>query len=576
MTKTKLTLAKSVLALDIGNTVTRGFLFDVVEYNYRLIASSEAPSTHLEPVFDIGDAVLEVIMRLQEVTGRELVEKSGELIIPSTSSGDGVDQLFLITSSAPTLRVVAAGLLSDVSLESVRKLAGSTYLKIMESIGINDRRPINYQMDAIIAAKPDLVLLAGGTDDGATRSLLRIAELIISALNFLPRKIRPQVLYCGNRALNDRLCAAFERVTDVRVAPNIRPSLEEETLEPALTELHALMLEKSYEMTGGLKRIGSLCSAPPQLTNQAFHQVIKFLGRQYDPAKGVLGINVGACHSTVAFANDNNSILNTFEYGIGNGIEEMCLKGDIREITRWLTDSVNDVDVSDYLWNRNLFPLSIATTGVEVSIERALLRQVLRSIMQELETRGSLPSSRFEPILLSGSALNCLVNPVQSILTALDGIQPLGICPLILDKHGILPLLGAIAATNPLLTVQLLESTAFTSLATVVNVASKARAGSTLLLARLDYPDGNYFEAELKQGSIVSLPLPTGMTGMLRMRPARRVEIEDLALRSEPVKVNGGVCGVVMDARGRPIKLPEDKVKRIDLLKEWEFLLGAA
>jgi len=40
--------------------------------------------------------------------------------------------------------------------------------------------------------------------------------------------------------------------------------------------------------------------------------------------------------------------------------------------------------------------------------------------------------------------------------------------------------------------------------------------------------------------------------------------------------VQGGVCGVVVDARGRPIVLPEDQGRRIELLKEWEFLLGAA
>jgi len=88
--------------------------------------------------------------------------------------------------------------------------------------------------------------------------------------------------------------------------------------------------------------------------------------------------------------------------------------------------------------------------------------------------------------------------------------------------------------------------------------------------------DGNSFEVEVKQGSIISLPLPPGATGLLQLRLTSRAEIEELALIREPIKVQGGVCGVVVDARGRPIVLPEDQGRRIELLKEWEFLLGAA
>ena len=574
--KTGLTQAKSVLGLEIGSVNTRGFLFDIVENSYRLIASSSAPSTYLYPLLDIGDAIYEVVTRIQEITGRALMEKNGVLILPTLPTGEGVDQFFINTSCVPSLNVVAAGLLNDVSLDSARKLGDAAYGNLVETIGINDRRPFNLQMDAVLKARPDLIILAGGTDNGATRSLLRTAELITAALNLLPRGIRPQILYCGNQALSGQLLDAFERLTTVRIAPNIRPALEEENLEPALAELNAMIMEKMFEQIGGLKRISPVCTAPPQLSNQGFLQMIKFLGRQYDPLKGVLGVDVGANHSMAAYSSDRVSILNTFNFGLGSGVEEMLRKSEIRDISRWLTSSVLDVVVSDFLWNRSLYPLSVAATREETAIEQAALRQVLRLMMMDLEKREVLPSSRFDPIVLSSSTISHVLDPVRSLFLALDGIQPLGISPLILDKHGILPLLGAIAGKNPLLAVQVLESTAFTNLATAVSITSKARVGSTLLHARLDYADGNYFEAEVKQGSIISLPLPSGSSGMLRLQPTRRVEIEEMTLSREPIKVRGGVCGVVLDARGRPIMLPEDAGRRIDLLKEWEFLLGAA
>ena len=87
--KTSLAQAKTVLGIEIGSANTRGFLFDVVENRYRLIASSTAQSTHAEPVFDIGDAISEVVINLQEISGRVLLEKSGGLILPTQSSGEG-------------------------------------------------------------------------------------------------------------------------------------------------------------------------------------------------------------------------------------------------------------------------------------------------------------------------------------------------------------------------------------------------------------------------------------------------------------------------------------------------------
>ena len=79
---------------------------------------------------------------------------------------------------------------------------------------------------------------------------------------------------------------------------------------------------------------------------------------------------------------------------------------------------------------------------------------------------------------------------------------------------------------------------------------------------------------EVKQGSIAVLPLASGSKGQLYLRPVRRTEIEDAGISAEPLQVTGGVCGVVLDARGRPLKLPADEQLRIEHLKEWESLLS--
>lgn len=566
--------ANSVLGIDIGSINTRAILFDVVEDSYHFIASGVAPSTHTEPYFDIGQGVFDSISRLQETTGRMLLDNDGNLLIPSRVGGEGVDRFVVTISCSSFLKIVTFGLLNDVSLESVNKLAYSTFGKVVESIGINDRRPLHVQLDAVLAADPDLILFAGGTDDGASRSILRMSSLIANILEIIPPAHRPRILYCGNAKLGKRLSDGFSRLTQVKITRNIHPTIDDEVLEPALKDLDEMVMDMQQKKLGGLDRMAPLCSTPPIHSNQGFHNVIRFLGRQYDPAKGVLAIDIGGTHSVAAYANHSSSTLHTFSYGLGSGISSIADQSGIKDLMLWLDGTRSEEEVMDYLWQRSLYPNSIAANQSDLDLELAATRHTLRLIMRDLEIRGALPSNRFEPILISGSALNRTVTPEQSLLVILDGIQPLGICPLILDKHGMLALLGAAGRLDPLLPVQVLESTAFINLATVINAVSSVKPGTVIMQARLVYANGSYLDAEIKQGSIVSLPLASGETGELELKMLRRTVIEEVNISNEPIMVRGGVCGVVIDARGRPLQLPENAEKRRELINNWKFMLG--
>ena len=48
---------ESILAIDVGAAVTRAVLFDVVEGQYRFVASGQAPTTAEAPFKDIGMGV---------------------------------------------------------------------------------------------------------------------------------------------------------------------------------------------------------------------------------------------------------------------------------------------------------------------------------------------------------------------------------------------------------------------------------------------------------------------------------------------------------------------------------------
>lgn len=566
---TLLTDVNSVLGIEIGTINTRAVLFDVVEESYQFIAAGIAPTTCGEPNFDAMPGVLEAILKLQDITGRFLLDLNQKLIIPSHGGVEGVDKLLLTLSYGPDLEVVTFGLLNDISLETANRLARTAPVKIVDCFGINDRRLPQHQMDALLNARPKVIIFAGGSDRGATKSVLRMAQWIASALHLLPAEDRPKFLYCGNRSMARRVKELMEKVTIVQITNNVRPEIETEDLNQASLDLNQLITKEKIDTIDGIERIATYCSDKPMLTGVATQRVVRFLGKQYDPARGVLSIDLGSAHTTVAYANAKDSSLFTLPIGSGFGLENALRQSRIADIEKWLPEVLSETQVANYLWQKTLYPASLPVTGADLNIELAMAEQILIIAMHELETRRNLPFRSFEPILVSGSVLTHTASPWQTLLALLNGIQPVGITPLVMDKHGILSLLGASGRTNPLMPVQVLESTAFINLATVVTLHSKARLETPILKARLQTQTGAIHEITIEQGSMGRLPLAFGESGLLFLDPLKKIFIADIEIGKEPIKVKGGVCGLIFDARGRPIHLPADGESRRNLFWKW-------
>jgi hypothetical protein len=566
---TLLTEVNSVLGIEIGTVQTRAVLFDVVEETYQFLASGSAPTTCSEPIYDVMPGVIEAIRELQEITGRFFLDLNHRLIIPSHGGVEGVDRLLITLSCGPDLDVVTFGLLNELSLETANRLARTLPLNIADSFSINDRRSTQAQMDALLAAKPRILIFAGGSDRGATKTVGRTANLIASSLHLFKVDERPKVLFCGNLAMARRVKEILEKETTYMSTKNIRPEIENEDLTQATFDLNQLVIDEKMNSLNGLERIAAFSSEKPQLTGIGFQRVIRFLGKQYDPLRKVLGIDLGSAHITAAYANHHDSQQITLPIGTGFGLEKALQQIRFKDVEKWLPEALSESQVMDYLWQKTLFPNSLPVSEADLQIELALARHLLCLTMHELELHADLTTRSFEPILVGGSILTHAATPWQMLTTLLDGIQPVGITPLVVDKHGILSLLGAAARSNPLLPVQVLESTAFINLATVISIESRSKPGTVILNARLQSASGKAREIAIKQGELASLPLAFGETGILTLKPETKLRIADIEVGKDPIKVRGGVCGLVFDTRGRPLLLPEEQVHRLAMLDRW-------
>jgi hypothetical protein len=204
-----------------------------------------------------------------------------------------------------------------------------------------------------------------------------------------------------------------------------------------------------------------------------------------------------------------------------------------------------------------------------LAIEQAAARQILRLAVAGMLQRHSSLSMAFEPIFAGGATLAQAASPAQTLLILLDGLQPTGVTTIFLDPYGLMSALGAIAPASAALPVQILESGAFQNLAAVICPVSDARPGTPILRVRLVFEDGNDSRMEVKQGSLVPLPVRHGQSAQVYLESMHGTEIDPRRRMSGGFKIVGGVCGAVIDARGRPLVLPDDAVKRREMLLRW-------
>ncbi len=583
---TSLIDADSVLAIEIGTVSTRVILFDVVEGRYRFLGQGSVATTLGAPINDISVGVKAALDVLHDITGRVLFNSEGQLVIPSQPNGIGVDACVATVSVGPPLKVVAIGLLEDVSAESAKNLASTTYARVLETMSLNDSRGLVERLDTILQIHPDLIVVAGGIEGGATKSVIDLLESVGMACYLMPKEQRPEVLYAGNSSLDKDVQASIGTLVNLHIAPNVRQSYESEQLTPSQPALAQIFRHVRSRQIRGIQEVDQWTGNHLMPAATAFGRTIRYISKEYAHThKGVLGVDVGAAATTVASAFSGDLRLSIYPgLGLGENLPDIFNLCSLADIMRWVTVDVSDQYVRDYVYNKALFPTSIPITTEELAIEQALacqamllaVRQAGKSYPADIagSLQGLLPW--FEPIVASGSVLTKAPSRNQALMMVLNGLQPTGVTTIALDRNNLAASLGATASVTPLLTIQSLDASNFVNLCTVISPVGNAPLGTPILRVRMSGEDGADSEQEVRHGSMALFKLPQGQAGTLHLTPLHKFDVGMGGFgRGGTVKVIGGVFGVVIDARGRPLRLPAEPSRRRDTLNKWLTIPGS-
>jgi hypothetical protein len=364
---------------------------------------------------------------------------------------------------------------------------------------------------------------------------------------------------------------------------NVRPTLELENPGPLQTEIEELYRMRKMERLPGLGTLTAWSPVQVLPTAKAFAYSVQYLARL--DGINVLGVDVGGASATIAAVVDEQLDLAVrSDLGLSYNVASLLDQVPIESILRWLPFEVDPVDVLNTLHNKALRYRTVPQIRQDLLLEQALAREILRLALHDLESRWARGQSRIYPDLLpkfhlvvgGGGVLSNAPNYGQAALVLLDALQPVGVSGLVLDKARLLSPLGAAAMVNPVMASQVMDRDALLNLGTVVAPVGTAREGDVALMFKIAYEDGRSLEVEVPYGSLEVIPLPAGQTAELELRPTRRFDV-GLGTKGQAgtTKVEGGIIGIIIDARGRPLPIAQDPEEQREKMQRWLWDMGS-
>ena len=580
---------ESVLLADCGSTTTHVSLIDLIGDEFRLVAGAETATTVEAPWSRVALGVLEAVRQIEELTGRTLVDSKEQLIFPERVDGRGVDGFIATVNAAAPLGMAVVGLIRDLSVESLLKATDSSYVLVQNVVATDDmpsrggRGPSTESMlNELLLNTPDAILIGGGVDGGAVGPVLEMVKDIAAALSGPIAGGRVHVIFAGNQDARSQVAEVLGDCSSLHVVSNVRPTLEIEDLGPSEKEIDSLYRGLKMGRVPGFTELQAWALMPVLPTAEGLGLVLRYLAREYQ--LDVLGVDVGGASTNIAgVVGGRYGSTVSGELGVGYSIRKVLDRAGTQRVLRWLPFEMEAEEVDNAALSKALRPMTVPQTTKDLLLEQAVAREAI-SLTLERAVAGWLESaSSHRPGLLPavdlivgrGGTLCSAPQPHQAALMLLDALQPVGVCTLALDSVSLLPQLGALAEVQSLAAAQVLGRDGFLHLGTAISLVGTGREGAVALRGTMEYEDGQTIEVEVPYGSLEVMPLPQGKRAVVKLRPGSRFDV-GLGKRGKgaTTEVEGGAVGIIIDARGRPLVLPDDEEKRRTKIQEWMLAMG--
>ena len=342
----------------------------------------------------------------------------------------------------------------------------------------------------------------------------------------------------------------------------------------------------------GYKKLIEMAGAPIMPTPAAVGVIMETIAKREH--LNLIGVDIGGATTDVfsVFEGLFNRTVSA-NLGMSYSISNVLVEAGLANIMRWVPFTIDEQTLRNRIKNKMVRPTTVPQTLDELQIEQAIAREALRlalihhkslatglkgvqqertiSDVFEQQTSGKtlIDMLKLDLIVGSGGILSHAPRRIQSMLMMVDAYEPLGFTRLSVDSIFMMPHLGVLSTINEQAATDVFVRDCMVYLGTCVAPIGQGKDGERCADYEITFPDGKTVKDQLKYGELRLFPLALNQKATITMQPAKQVSLGAGAGTPVTREVQGGVVGLLLDGRGRPLQLPADQQVRVAALTKW-------
>jgi hypothetical protein len=382
---------------------------------------------------------------------------------------------------------------------------------------------------ALRDARPDAVLAVA--DRGDARGLVELIEALR--------------LGCGDRPQSVSLLVASDEGARARIAAGAGPIEIEAIPAPTGARAREAVVARLRAMRRG--------DGDVVLRDEAIEAAARAIAAA--TARSVLVVDVDGATTSLAFALPDGGLTAAHaRIGIGRGADRVVARAGLERVRRWIPWPIDAPGLLDRVFNRARWPEAVPTGVLTLALEMALARESVAHVLRAAARAGlDLAAMRSAHRVVATGRLARFPRVAQTALVAVDALASEGTQLLCRERQDALVVAGAIATRSNAPIADAIED-----IALVATVRPKRDARVTVV-------DAN---------GTISERVARGAFFLIPTSGAARLELpgSDSAGRHATGPL---ALGVVIDARGRPLELPQRDAERLPTIARWSSALAA-
>ena len=390
---------------------------------------------------------------------------------------------------------------------------------------------------------------------------------------------------------------------EMTMTDNLRPAMERENLAPSRAMIQDLFLEHVMAQAPGYNKLIPWTDADIMPTPAAVGAIMQEIARR--EGINVVGVDIGGATTDVfsVFDGQFNRTVSA-NLGMSYSISNVLAEAGIDDILRWVPLDIPADRLGNRVRNKMIRPTTVPQNLEGLKIEQAVSREALRlafeqhkmlatglkgvqqqhdisdAFSQQVTGRSLIKMPGLDLLVGSGGVLSHAPRREQAAMMLVDAFEPEGLTGLAVDSIFMMPQLGVLAQVHPEAATHVFLRDCLIPLGACIAPINHphsrlGKPGSPGLTVRLTRQGGTTEAYDVPAGEIRLVPLPVGETADVTVEPARGLDCGGGQGRPITGKVDGGVVGLVIDARGRPVRFAADPEERKAQVAGWQKALGA-